>query len=124
MGKKIWIICGDIDIAAELNDTATAKAIADALPIEGSVNRWGEEVYFDIPVNMGLEQGARADVEVGELGYWPTGTAFCVFFGPTPASDGDKPRAASAVNIIGRTLDDAKQLGSSRNGDKITIIAD
>jgi hypothetical protein len=96
----------------------------EALPIEGSVNRWGEEVYFDIPVKAGLEEGARADVEVGEIGYWPTGSAFCVFFGPTPASDGDRPRAASAVNIIGKVIDDAKELGAAKDGDRITITAD
>jgi hypothetical protein len=65
---------------------------------------WGDEVYFDIPVEMGLEPDARAEVEVGELGYWPTGNAFCIFFGSTPASSGDTPVAASRVNILGRVL--------------------
>ena len=124
MGKKIRIECKSVSLAAQLNDTETARAVAEALPIEGSVNRWGEEVYFEIPVKTGLAEGARADVEVGEIGYWPTGSAFCVFFGPTPASDGDKPRAASAVNIIGRVLDDAKELGAAKDGDRITIRAD
>lgn len=124
MGTKIKIECGDISLAAELNDTDTAGKVAAALPIEGSVNTWGEEVYFEIPVACELEEGARADVEVGEIGYWPTGRAFCVFFGPTPASTGDKPRAASAVNIIGRASGDSTVLGAAKGGERITILAD
>ncbi len=124
MAKKIKITCGSVILAAELNDTATARAVADALPITGSVNRWGEEVYFDIPVKMKLEPGARADVEIGEIGYWPTGSAFCVFFGPTPMSKSDQPRAASPVNIIGNVTGDAKKLSSTRDGEKIVISAD
>jgi hypothetical protein len=124
MAKKIKITCGSVILAAELNDTATARAVADALPITGSVNRWGEEVYFDIPVKMKLEAGARADVEIGEIGYWPTGSAFCVFFGPTPMSKSDQPRAASPVNIIGNVTGDAKKLSSTRDGEKIVISAD
>ncbi|HUT52726.1 MAG TPA: cyclophilin-like fold protein [bacterium] len=124
MGKKIKITCGSVALAAELNDTATARAVAEALPITGSVNRWGEEVYFDIPVKMKLEPGARADVEVGEIGYWPAGAAFCVFFGPTPMSKSEKPRAASPVTIIGKVTGDAQKLSSTRDGEKIVISAD
>lgn len=120
---KIIIKTGKIEMAAELNDSETGSAVAAALPIEGEVNRWGEEIYFDIPVKKGLEEGARADVEVGEIGYWPTGHAFCIFFGRTPASTTDKPRAASAVNVIGRVEGDAAVFGAARDGDPITILA-
>jgi len=121
MGHRIRIVGKNIKLDAELNDTATAQAVAQALPITGEVNRWGEEVYFDIPVNKELEPGARADVEVGEIGYWPAGRAFCVFFGRTPVSVSAKPRAASAVTVIGRVSGDARKLSASRDGDKIVI---
>ena len=92
---------------AELNESATARMIWDALPITGRANTWGDEIYFEIPVQTDQAPDARADVEVGELGYWPVGHAFCIFFGPTPVSSGDAPRAASPVNPLGRVLGDA-----------------
>lgn len=107
MAKKISIVAGDVTADAELNETRTAQLIWDALPIEASVNTWGEEIYFDVPVNTGLEDGVEL-VEMGDLGYWPQGPAFCIFFGPTPISRGDEIRPASAVNIVGRVIGDAK----------------
>jgi hypothetical protein len=92
---------------AELNVSSTAQMIWDALPITGRANTWGDEIYFEIPVQAERAPDARADVEVGELGYWPMGSAFCIFFGPTPASTSQEPRAASPVNIVGRLLGDA-----------------
>jgi len=108
MGKKIRIRLSDVEVEAELNEAKTAERIWEALPIEGKANLWGEEIYFAIPVKTGLETGSREIVSAGELGYWPTGHAFCIFFGPTPASRGDEIRAASAVNIIGKVLSDPK----------------
>lgn len=104
MAKEVVITTGGLQVQARLNDTKTADAIAQALPIRGKVARWGGEIYFTIPVNVGPEQGSREVVEAGELGYWPAGSAFCIFFGPTPASNGDEIRAASAVNIVGKLL--------------------
>ena len=123
MTTRIIIETAGVSLAAELNDTATAQAVASALPIVGEVNRWGEEVYFEIPVARELERGARAEVEVGEIGYWPTGRAFCVFFGRTPASRDFKPRAASPVAVIGKVIGDAAPLGKTRDGDQITLRA-
>ena len=97
MGNSIRITAGDVSVAAELDESPTAAAILDSLPIEASGSRWGEEIYFSIPVKEKSTPDARADMEVGELAYWPPGNAFCIFFGPTPASDGDEPRAASPV---------------------------
>ena len=108
MGQAIRITAGDVSLQAELNDSPVAAAILAALPIEASGNRWGEEIYFSIPVHEKGAPDARADMEVGELAYWPPGNAFCIFFGPTPASDGDQPRAASPVNPIGRVVDDVE----------------
>jgi hypothetical protein len=97
MGKKIRILASELKVEAELNESKTAQLIWEALPIEAKANLWGEEIYFAIPVKTGLEAGSREVVSAGELGYWPTGHAFCIFFGPTPASRGEEIRAASAV---------------------------
>lgn len=104
MGEKITIKTQELEISAKLNNTKTALAVADALPIKGKVARWGGEIYFTIPVKAELEKGAKDVVEDGQLAYWPTGKAFCIFFGLTPASKGYEIRAASPVNIVGRLL--------------------
>ena len=104
---KIKIKVGNISEEAELNDTPTAKKIAEALPIKTPFNTWGDEIYFTIPVDADLDETAQEVVEVGDLGYWPTGKAFCIFFGQTPMSQEGKILPASAVNIVGRVLGDA-----------------
>jgi hypothetical protein len=121
MEKKIRILVNDVEIEAELNEAKTAELIWEALPIEGKANLWGEEIYFAIPVKTGLETGSREVVSAGELGYWPTGHAFCIFFGPTPASQGDEIRAASAVNIIGKVLSDPKVFLRVKDGARIIL---
>jgi hypothetical protein len=121
MSYSIRITAGETQVKAELNDSPTAKSIFDALPISASGNRWGEEIYFEIPVNAELARDAKADVDVGDLGYWPPGSAFCIFFGPTPVSPGAQPRAASPVNLIGRILDDAKIFTSVPDGAEIRL---
>jgi len=121
MERKIRITTGELKVEAELNDSKTAQSIWDALPISSSNNLWGEEIYFSIPVKAGQEKGAREVVSAGELGYWPPGHAFCIFFGPTPASQGDEIRAASAVNIIGKVLSDPRVFLKAKNGAKITL---
>ncbi len=117
----IKIVSGDVSISAELFDTPTAEAVTQALPIKGVVNTWGDEIYFEIPLQIALEPEAHADVEAGELGYWPTGSAFCIFFGPTPMSAGEKPRAASAVNVFGRVVGDCTSLRSISGGAIISV---
>lgn len=120
--KTITISVEGISLSAELNESDTAQKIWNVLPIEGRANTWGDEIYFEIPVVTEQEPNARADVEVGELGYWPVGHAFCIFFGPTPASVGDQPRAASPVNILGHVVDDATTLRNVRNGARVQIM--
>jgi hypothetical protein len=119
--NKITITAGKVSLAAELNDGPTAQQIWNALPIEGRANRWGDEIYFDIPIKTGQEPDARAEVAVGELGYWPVGHAFCIFFGPTPVSTDERPRAYSPVNILGCVLGDAAQFRSVKDGEKVRI---
>jgi hypothetical protein len=106
---------------AELNDTPTARRIWEELPIVGRANTWGDEIYFKIPVAVDEAADARAEVEVGELGYWPTGEAFCIFFGPTPASTGEEPRAASPVNVVGRVLGDPTEFRRVTAGSTVTL---
>ena len=120
---NIQITSGDVAIEAELLDTPTGQAITEALPIDGTVNRWGGEIYFTIPVSVGLESDSRDVLEPGELGYWPTGNAFCIFFGATPASQGDECRAASNVNVFGRVAGDLDPLWNIENGAQIRVRA-
>ena len=108
--KSIRIILGDLTLDAQLNDSPTAQKIWEVLPIESSFSTWGDEIYFSIPVTAELESDAQEVVELGDLGYWPTGNAFCLFFGPTPMSGPGEIRAASAVNMIGKITGDAKKL--------------
>jgi uncharacterized protein len=121
MEKKIKIHIGEQKVEAALNDSKTAQWIWEALPIEARTNLWGEEIYFAIPVQTGLEAGAREVVSAGELGYWPPGHAFCIFFGPTPASRGDEIRAASAVTVVGKVLSDPSVFRKAKDGVKITL---
>ena len=108
------------DFVAVLNDSKSAQAIFAALPIEATANTWGEEIYFAIPVRLEAEN-PREVVEPGALGYWPKGNAFCIFFGPTPASRGEEIRPASPVNPIGKVLGDLEPLKKVRAGDKVRI---
>jgi hypothetical protein len=119
--NKILIRFQTTTFEATLNDTATAQAIWDALPIKSQVTTWGDEIYFTIPVEMPQEENARAEVEVGELGYWPVGNAFCIFFGPTPVSTDEKPRAYSPVNLIGEIHAQPADLRSIRDGEPVEL---
>ena len=109
-------------VEGTLNETQTAQSIAAALPIEAAANTWGDEIYFGIPVDAGLEQ-EQDTVEMGDLGYWPPGRAFCIFFGPTPASRGDEIRPASAVTVIGKLGGDPTVLKQVDPGSQISIEA-
>jgi hypothetical protein len=120
---KIKITIGKLMMDAELNDTATATKVAEALPIKASFNTWGDEIYFSIPVAESLENSAKEVVNVGDLGYWPPGKAFCIFFGQTPASQPGKIMPASAVNVIGKVLGDATQFKKVMNERQVVLEA-
>jgi hypothetical protein len=122
MSQRIRISAGPVSADAVLNDTKTAQAIADALPITAPANTWGDEIYFGIPVITDLEDGQEV-VQLGELGYWPPGHAFCIFFGRTPASRGDEIRPASAVTVIGKVEGDPAVFKHVRSGTSIVIEA-
>ncbi len=121
MAQRIRIEAGKEVVTAELHDSETALKVYGALPIEGTVHTWGDEIYFEIPVSSALDETAREVVEVGDLGFWPTGRAFCIFFGPTPASRGDEIRPASAVNLIGRVISETASLKNVGDGEPIRI---
>ena len=118
---KIIISAGNVSLEAEMLDTPTAKKILEALPFDSSAKVWGDEIYFDIPLRLEQEPNARAEVEVGDLAYWPAGPAFCIFFGPTPVSTGDQPRAYSPVNVFGRVMGDAKQFKGVSSGVAVKV---
>jgi hypothetical protein len=118
--KHVRIKIGTIEVLAELNDTKTAGAIFEALPIKGRANLWGDEIYFPIPVKLELEVGSEF-VKIGDLGYWPDGHAFCIFFGPTPISQGDKIQPASAVTVFGRIANDTAMLKKVASGSEVII---
>ena len=110
------------EVYAELSDQnpETVRAIWDALPIEGRANTWGDEIYFSIPVEAGVEN-PKETVQMGDLGYWPPGKAFCIFFGRTPASRGDEIRPASPVNVFGKVSGDPRVFKKVRGGERVTI---
>lgn len=118
--KPIRISAGDVSALADLNDTRTAQAIWEALPIRAQASTWGDEIYFEIPVRMGTEKG-QAVVDMGDLGYWAPGRAFCVFFGLTPASRGEEIRPASPVTVVGRVRGDATVFRRVRDGEDILV---
>jgi uncharacterized protein len=120
MPNIIRITAGSVTMLAELNDSATATKIWDTLPIEARGSTWGDEIYFTIRAQCDYED-AQEVVDAGDLAYWPPGSAFCIFFGPTPASVGDEVRPASAVNVFGRLQGDPKAFKAVPNGQHIVI---
>ena len=111
---------GAIQAEGELADNATGRMVAEALPIAASARTWGDETYFPIPVEAELKDGKEV-VQLGDLGYWPPGNAFCIFFGPTPASRGEEIRPASAVTIIGRVEGDATVFRAAPSGEAVVV---
>jgi len=120
---KIKIKTGNVELDAELNDSETAKKIYEKLPMQGKVQRWGDEIYFEIPLHVDLDEKIAKEVlELGDLGFWPDGDCFCIFFGKTPASEGDEIRAASKVNVFGKVLKGVTLLKGSK--DRANILID
>ena len=121
MSRSINIKFDNSSFEGVLNDSNTSNLIWDSLPINSSVSTWGDEIYFSIGLNFPEDSNATDVVESGTLAFWPPGNAFCIFFGKTPASNGDEIRAASPVNIIGSISGDEKVFRSIAPGTKIII---
>jgi len=118
---KIRIETGNISIVAELNGSDTAVSIYNMLPLSGMANTWGDEIYFTIPVHIDQASDAQQEVGIGDLGFWPVGDAFCIFFGPTPVSTSEIPKAYSPVNVFGYILGDATKFRNVSDGDEIKV---
>jgi hypothetical protein len=118
--RGILIRAGQVQVTAKLNDSRTAEAIWNALPLSAPGNTWGDEIYFAIPVEL-KEDNAQAIVALGDLGYWPPGQAFCMFFGLTPASKGEEIRPASPVNVFGHIVGDPTVLRKVQDGEMVTL---
>ncbi len=114
---------GVLTLDAELLDTPTAKAVAAALPISSAALTWGEEVYFDVPINVAREKDARAVITPGEIAYWPQGPAIAIGFGRTPISKGDETRLASPCNVFARALGSVKALAKVKTGVVVKVTA-
>ena len=120
MAKEIIIRAGSVEQKARLNNSPVAEKIWEALPIEATASTWGDEIYFAIPVRAELSRPKEL-VEKGDLGYWDSGHAFCIFFGPTPVSGEGEIRPASAVDVIGKLLGEPEEFKKVRDGEKVTI---
>ena len=117
---KIKIFFGHHEIEASLENNPTSKAIYNALPLDGAASRWGDEIYFAIPVSLNENKDSTVDVEQGDMAYWPKGRSFCIFFGKTPASTENQIRAASKVNIFGK-VKDTSTFHEIKDGDLIVV---
>ncbi len=118
---KILIEADSVTIQAELNDSLTAQEIEKALPITGRVNTWGDEIYFSIPVQAETEPNATDQLPAGSLAFWAPGNAFCIIWGPTPASHGEEPRFASPVNPLGKVTSSLVELSKINSGSQILV---
>ena len=121
---KIKIVVGSIEAFATLSNTKTASAVVNSLPFDSVAHRWGEEIYFEVPLELDLENGKEV-LEIGDIAYWPPGKSICIFFGPTPSSRGNEIRAYSAVSVFGKVTGDAGVFRTVREGERIRVeIAD
>ena len=121
MERKMKISSGDVEVFAWLYDSVTADKIWDSLPFKEDVNVWGDEIYFTIPVNIKIGKEALEIVLSGDLGYWPTGASFCIFFGSTPISREGEIRPASAVNVFGKIEGETSVLKKVLPGNEILV---
>ena len=119
--RKMSFTSGSITIDGILNETETAKKIWSSLPLDSSVNTWGDEIYFSVPIDNELENSKEV-VDLGDIGFWPPGNAICLFFGPTPISSEGEIRPASSVNIVGKLIGNLEELKLIKSGSGISVV--
>ncbi len=122
IAPKIYVIIKKYKFELQLNNSKTSKKLLKILPLKSTINKWGDEIYFSIPLKTGLEKGVEV-VDIGTAAFWPPGNALCIFFGRTPASVGDKPQAASPVTVLGNVINkkSIKGLKNIKDGDKVEV---
>jgi hypothetical protein len=118
--RRIRITAGSVVAEAMLDDAVTAGLVWDALPLAVAAETWGDEIYFVIPVKAKPEK-PRETVDMGDLAYWPPGSAFCIFFGPTPSSRGSEIRPASPVNVFGKVAGDPTVFKKVRSKTQVRV---
>ena len=109
------------ELLARLEETPTTRALAEVLPCESEAHTWGKEVYFEVPVQAGLEEDARQVVDPGTVCFWVQGSSLALPFGPTPVSRGDECRLVTEVNVLGKIEGDEQELGKIREGETIRV---
>ncbi len=124
MSRAVKIMIGDLELESEFYDTACARAILAVLPLEARPNEYGDEFYFDLPVDLPPDETATVKVKVGDIGFWPPGNCLAIFFGPTPMSTGPDPVPASEVNLVGRIVGDATLLRKYKGAKLIRLSLD
>jgi uncharacterized protein len=117
---EIKIVVGSIEAYGTLSNTETTSAVVNSLPFDSVAHRWGEEIYFEVPLELELENGKEV-LEIGDIAYWPPGKSICIFFGPTPSSRGNDIRAYSAVSVFGKVTGDAGVFRAVREGERIRV---
>lgn len=122
IAPRIYVIIKKYKFELQLNNSKTSKKLLKILPLKSTINKWGDEIYFSIPLKTGLEKGVEV-VDIGTAAFWPSGNALCIFFGRTPASVGDKPQAASPVTVLGNVINkkSIKDLKNIKDGDKVEV---
>ncbi len=121
---KIKIVVGSIEAYSTLSNIKTASAVVNSLSFDSVAHSWGEEIYFEVPLELELENGKEV-LEIGDIAYWPPGKSMCIFFGPTPSSRGSEIRAYSAVSVFGKVTGDARIFRAVREGEQIRVeVAD
>lgn len=121
MSQVVKIVVGDLSMEAGFFDTPCARAILAVLPLEAKLNEYGDEFYFDLPVNLPPDETATMKVKAGDIGFWPPGNCLAIFFGPTPMSTGPDPVPASEVNLVGRLAGDATLLRKCKGAKVIRL---
>lgn len=111
MSGKIKILAGNVEMTATLLDSAAAKALVEKLPIESKAQKWGDEIYFGIPLDLEGEN-LQAKVPSGTIAYWPPGNSFCIFFGQTPYSP---------VEVLGKVDGDEKEFAEVQDAARVRL---
>ena len=118
---KLRITAGKLALEAELRDTPTMRALAEALPFEANAQTWGEEVYFTTPVSATLEPDAKQVVDPGTVCFWTEGDALALPYGRTPISTDERPKLAARCNVLGTLAGDPRALSGIKAGARIRV---